>query len=1479
MEVVALESRLLMCAEHNLPNFGDDIGFNSAIYGPVVASGGEIAAGTNPLTSVPALNSNLGAPVNIYLDFNGAASQAWGGYNVPATPAFSQDGDVTTFTDAELTAIQEIWARVSEAYAPFNVNVTTVDPGSYVDGQSLAVVIGGSSGWLGAAAGGVAYVGSFTNGLQNVVWVFSDNLAGGYAKYVADAAEHESGHAFGLQHQSAYSGATKTAEYRGGTSLVAPIMGSSYSAARSKWAYGQSAIGYTSYQDDMSIISNNTNGFGYRVDDHGDTIGLADVLDSSSANVSGSGVITKVSDIDVFAFYTEAGPVSFTVAGPQFGGLLDATLKLVDLNGNVIATADTASLGETVTANLAAGSYRLIVSSKGTYGDVGQYTITGTIVPNANFVSAPSNLTATKASGGVQLSWYDNSWNEDGFTIERSSDGGATWGTLDTAAADSYGYLDATASVGATYKYRLKATNGTDESAWSNVATLAVVPSMPGSLTATSISASRIDLSWADVAGETGYVIERGTDRIPFATLTTVGANVSSFSDTNLVAGTRYYYRIRAISSVGASGNTAAASAFTRPAQSNLTLTVLATNQITLSWRDVVGETGYRVERTADGTNWSVIGTRGANVLTFADAGLTANTIYSYRVVAYNTGGDGQAASATATTLLPAPTGLTTSGASASQINLTWTNQASETGYRVERSTDLRTWVIVTTVGADVTSYSNTGLVGGFAYAYRVRAVNAGGVSTPSASSTAWTMPLAPALVATPTADTQVSLAWTNVAGETNYILQRSADGSTNWTTVASPTVNVATYLASGLTGDTTYHYRVIAHNASGDSAASNVVSPRTLLPAPGGLTGASSSASQINLTWADSTGESGYRVDRSVDGRSWYVMATLGANVTSWSNTGLVAGYAYAYRVRAINAGGVSVGAAATTWTLPAAPGLVAAAASDTQINLAWTNVAGETNYVLQRSGDGSTNWTTVASPTVNVVAAQNTGLTADTRYYYRVIAHNTSGDSTPSAVVGGRTLVPTVANAVATGASATQINLSWDDSTGETGYWIERWNGKASVLIATVAADVHTYANAGLVAGTTYYYRVRAVNAGGASLMNTFAAATTIPLATTLTATATSTTAIRLNWTNVLGETGYKVERSADGTNWTTLTTTGADVLTYTNTGLTTDTPYYYRVTAFNASGNAAASAVRTTRTLMAAPSGLAASAPSATQVNLTWNDSTGETGYMVERSLNGGVTWTALAAVGANVTSYSNTGLVGGYGYAYRVRAQNAGGYSDAGTSATALTRPATAALAAAAASPTQMNLLWTNVAGETGYRVERSADGTNWSLLTNAAVNVVSSYQTGLTADTLYYYRVTPYNASGDGATTTVSRRTVLASPTGVAVTAVNPTTATVTWNNVTGETGYRIERWSGRSWAAVAVVAANVTTYTNTGLVKGTQYYFRVRAINAGGDSPEPAGILVTMPLTTPVRTTSPAIRATTAGLFQATNPIKDLLAA
>jgi hypothetical protein len=380
-------------------------------------------AGTSPailpLSSVPQLHSNPGAGAALYLDFVGAPAQTWGAYSVPQTPAFDQDGDATTFSSGEIAAIQETWARIAEKYSPFNIDVTTVAPGSLVHGQNLEVVIGGTGTWTFGTYGGLSYTGAFATGgtfSPNVSWVFSQNLANA-PQYIAEASAHEAGHEFGLTHHSTWSGTTLASEYDPGNALTAPIMGNSYSAQRGIWENGLSDASSTSYQDDMAIISNATNGFGYRAQDHGQTRGTANALTLSGTSISGSGVIEKTTDTDYFSFTTGAGAVTLNVNVAQYGATLHARAQLFDANGNLIATAaDANSLAQTISTTLAAGTYYIAVESYGQYGDVGQYTVSGSVA--AVSASNPT-LTLSGAASVNELAAYtlNLSASDPGHTI------------------------------------------------------------------------------------------------------------------------------------------------------------------------------------------------------------------------------------------------------------------------------------------------------------------------------------------------------------------------------------------------------------------------------------------------------------------------------------------------------------------------------------------------------------------------------------------------------------------------------------------------------------------------------------------------------------------------------------------------------------------------------------------------------------------------------------------------------------------------------------------------------------------------------------------------------------------------------------------------------------------------------------------------------------------------------------------------------
>ena len=171
-------------------------------------------------------------------------------------------------------------------------------------------------------------------------------------------------------------------------------------------------------------------------------------------------------------------------------------------------------------------------------------------------------------------------------------------------------------------------------------------------------------------------------------------------------------------------------------------------------------------------------------------------------------------------------------------------------------------------------------------------------------------------------------------------------------------------------------------------------------------------------------------------------------------------------------------------------------------------------------------------------------------------------------------------------------------------------------------------------------------------------------------LVATTFSSTQINLSWTdNANNENGFKVEQSTDGVNFTQIALLGSNAVTYPATGLTASTTYYYRVVSFNDAGNSQYSNTASTTTsptpppLPSAPSGLTATPVSKTQINLVWADNSGnETGFRIERCKNPNCSnFAQVAQVGANVTTFANTGLTKNTQYNYRVRAFNGAGNS--------------------------------------------------------------------------------------------------------------------------------------------------------------------------------------------------------------------------
>jgi hypothetical protein len=183
-----------------------------------------------------------------------------------------------------------------------------------------------------------------------------------------------------------------------------------------------------------------------------------------------------------------------------------------------------------------------------------------------------------------------------------------------------------------------------------------------------------------------------------------------------------------------------------------------------------------------------------------------------------------------------------------------------------------------------------------------------------------------------------------------------------------------------------------------------------------------------------------------------------------------------------------------------------------------------------------------------------------------------------------------------------------------------------------------------------------------------------------TGLNATAASSSSINLSWADAsTNETGFKIERSTDGTNFTEIASVPQNITAYAAGGLAASTQYFFRVRAFNAAGDSAYSNTANATTFAAppptpnAPSGLNAVTISATQINLSWTDNANnEDGFRIERCTNATCTnFSQIATVGPNVGSFASTGLTKNTTYRYRVRAYNATGNSNYSNIASAKT----------------------------------------------------------------------------------------------------------------------------------------------------------------------------------------------------------------
>ena len=527
--------------------------------------------------------------------------------------------------------------------------------------------------------------------------------------------------------------------------------------------------------------------------------------------------------------------------------------------------------------------------------------------PAATTLTAPTvTLKADASTGQPAISWSKVSGAAQ-YEVYRSATGKAnSFSIIRRTAALSY--TDTSAAAGNTYYYVVRAMKGSGSSATYSkfskaqqitytVSSLAV-PTM----TLTSAASGQPVVSWTKVNGAAQYEIYRSTDGVKFSIIRRTAA--LAYTDTSAVAGTTYYYKVRAISGSMYSDFCAVQTikyAITSLTAPTMTLTATDNGQPVISWTKVSGAAQYEIFRSTDGSKFSII--RRTAALSYTDTSAAAGTTYYYQVRAIN--GDVKSAFCAAQSIqyaigsLTAPT-MTLTSAAGGQPVISWSKVNGAAQYEIFRSTDGSKFSIIRRTAA--LSYTDTSAAAGTTYYYQVRAIN-GSVKSDfcAAQSIQYAIAslTAPTMTLTSAANGQPVVSWTKVNGAAQYEVYRSTNGK-SFSIVRR--TSLQSWADTTAAAGTTYYYQVRAINGSvksGFCAAQSIQYAVASLAAPA-MTLTTTDNGQPVVSWSKVNGAAQYEVYRSTDGSKFSIVRRTAA--LGFTDTSAAAGATYYYQVRAIN-------------------------------------------------------------------------------------------------------------------------------------------------------------------------------------------------------------------------------------------------------------------------------------------------------------------------------------------------------------------------------------------------------------------------------------------------------------------------------------------------------------------------------------------------------------------------------------------------
>ncbi len=617
----------------------------------------------------------------------------------------------------------------------------------------------------------------------------------------------------------------------------------------------------------------------------------------------------------------------------------------------------------------------------------------------------------------------------------------------------------------------------------------------------------------------------------------------------------------------------------------NLGISNLTFTSVTFNWVGSESANSYTVQYRPILSNTWITATNATSSISYNLAGLQNGTGYAWQVRSNCTNDSSDFVGATFNTPVLscnsiAPSNLTSSNNTSTSTTVRWLAVSGAASYEVQfKQSSSATW---STAISATTSLFRTliNLTSGVSYDWRVRANCSSGQGPYSQGSfiPAAVTCLPPAgLSASSITTSGVTLSWSSADRAFNYTIEYKTAATSTW--LVGGTTSATTLNLSGLSGSTTYNWRVKTNCTSGISgyAESSFVtagSQQATCNPPSALSSTSITQSGATLSWNPVAGATSYTLDyKAKTAASWI---TMPVNITAATIvlSGLSTSTAYDWRVKTNCSNGSSayVQASLTTLAAPecnAPAGLTITNISHNSATFQWSPVSGAVNYTVEYRQAGAVSWNVIQSAVAAASVTFN-GFSPSTSYDWRVRSNCAgglqSGYSQSSVTTSAQPVCGAPAGLSVSNITVSGATLSWSAVSGALHYSIEyKPSGSSNWISLEGALATNTYNLSGLTASSSYDWRVKA-NCSFGSGSYTQSTITTPALAVCnmpagLNTTNISSNTATLNWLPASGATGYLVEyKTSSAVNWTTVATiTGVSLPI---SGLSPSTAYQWRV-----------------------------------------------------------------------------------------------------------------------------------------------------------------------------------------------------------------------------------------------------------------------------------------------------------------------------